>query len=472
MAKATVFDTVEERREQLEELAQSIWETPELGLHEEESSATLREALEAEGFEIEQGIGDMPTAFSATYGEGDPRIGILGEFDALPGLSQKVKAERDPIEEGGPGHGCGHNLFGTAGVGAAIAIKTAIDDGELDGTIVFFGCPAEETLVGKTFMARDGAFDELDAAITWHPSDQTKPQLSSSLALDSVQFTFEGVSAHAAASPESGRSALDAVELLNTGVEYMREHIPDKARIHYAITDGGDAPNVVPAESTVWYFIRAPKREQVERISDWVTDVAEGASLMTQTDVDRRYITGCWDFLPNETITEAVWENMQELGPVEYDDDDEAFAADLKATIDEDKIEGSLEDLPEDVTAAMREASLYAEPIEPHDKGETGGGSTEVGDVSWITPTAQFRATTWAVGTPAHTWQAVAADGDFGKKGCVYAAKVLAGTAYDLLSDEELVAAAQAEWEEATAEGGYETPLPEDVDPPFDVTAD
>lgn len=472
MSKASLFDAVDAQREHLESMAADIWETPELGLHEEESSKVLQEALDAEGFDVDVGVGGMPTAFVASYGEGDPRIGILGEFDALPGLSQRVSAERDPIEEGAPGHGCGHNLFGVAGVGAAIATKRALEDGDVSGTVEFFGCPAEETLVGKTFMARDGAFDHLDAAVTWHPSDRTRPQLGSSLALDSVQFTFEGESAHAAGSPEAGRSALDGVELLNTGVEYMREHVPEKARIHYAITDGGDAPNVVPAEATVWYFVRAPTREGVERLSDWLTDIAEGAALMTQTDVERRYVTGCWNFVANETVTDVVWDNVQTLGPVEFDEEDRAFARELKETIADEKVESSLEDPPEEVAAEMREAALYGDPIEPYDEGEIGGGSTEVADVSWITPTAQFRATTWPVGTPAHTWQAVAANGDFGFEGCLYAAKVQAGTVYDLMADEDLVETAREEFEAVTGDDGYETPLPEDVEPPFDVTAD
>ena len=472
MARADTYEAVERRRERLYELADEIWSTPELGLHEEESAATLIEALETEEFDVETGIGEMPTAFVATYGEGEPRIGILGEFDALPGLSQEVSAERHPIEAGDPGHGCGHNLFGTAGVGAAAAVAEAIDAGEIEGTVAFFGCPAEETLVGKTFMARAGAFDDLDAAVTWHPSDRTRPQLSSSLALDSVQFTFEGTAAHAAASPESGRSALDAVQLLGSGVEYMREHVPDDARIHYSVPDGGGAPNVVPASATAWFFVRAPTRAGVERISDWVSDIAEGAALMTRTGVERRYVTGCWDLLSNGPIAERYGEVMAELGPVDYDEVDREFAVDLKSTIPEDQLDDAVDDLPEDVREEVRESALYDEPIEAYDAGDVGMGSTEVGDVSWITPTAQFRATTWAVGTPAHTWQAVAANGDFGRKGMVYAAKVLAGTTHDLLADADLRAEARTAWERDRDGRDYETPLPADAEPPFDVTAD
>jgi len=472
MARSDTYDAVERRRERLSELADEIWSTPELGLHEEASAATLMDALEAEGFDVETGIGGMPTAFVATYGDGGPRIGILGEYDALPGLSQEVSAERSPVEAGEPGHGCGHNLFGTAGVGAAAAVAEAIDAGDLDGTVAFFGCPAEETLVGKTFMARAGAFDDLDAAVTWHPSDLTRPQLSSSLALDSVQFTFEGQSSHAAAAPESGRSALDAVQLLGTGVEYLREHVPDDARVHYSVPDGGGAPNVVPASATAWFFVRAPTRAGVERLSEWVSDIAEGAALMTRTDVERRYVTGCWELLSNEPIAERFGEVMAELGPVGYDEDDRAFATDLKTTIPDEELDDAVADLPGSVREDVRASALYDEPIEPYDAGEVGMGSTEVGDVSWIAPTAQFRATTWAVGTPPHTWQAVAANGDFGREGMVYAAKVLAGTVHDLLADADLRAEARAAWEEDRGDRRYETPLPADAEPPFDVTAD
>ena len=266
MQSEALFEAVEAERDRLYGLADRIWSTPELGLHEEESSAALADALADAGFDVETGIGGMPTAFRAEYGTGGPRIGLLGEFDALPSLSQTVNAERDPVEDGAPGHGCGHNLFGTAGVGAAIAVKRAIESGDLDGTVVFLGCPAEETLVGKVFMARAGAFDDLDAALTWHPNDLSHPQLKSSNALDSIQYRFEGESAHAAAAPWAGRSALDAVELLNAGSEYMREHLSEESRLHYVITDGGEAPNVVPETAEVWYYVRAPTRREVEQI--------------------------------------------------------------------------------------------------------------------------------------------------------------------------------------------------------------
>jgi aminobenzoyl-glutamate utilization protein B len=471
MSKDTVFDRINEDEPRLMRIAQDLWENPELGLHEKKSAARLIETLSAEGFDTEQGVGGMPTAFVATYGNDDPMIGILGEYDALPGLSQNVTAEKDPIEAGGPGHGCGHNLFGTAGVGAVVALKEAIEAGEIDGTVVFYGCPAEETLVGKTYMARAGVFDDLDAALTWHPGGLSTPRMGSSNALNSLMFTFEGVSAHAAGSPESGRSALDAVEMMNTGVEYMREHISDDARMHYVITEGGKAPNVIPAEATVWYFVRAPERAEVERNTEWLRDIAEAATMITQTDVSERFLTGCYDYRANETVTDSILENMREIGPIDYDKADYDFAADLRATVPEDQIDSQLSDVPDELYDEIRDEVLYPEPVEAYDHEQQSHGSTEVGDVSWITPTGQFRGATWPVGTPGHSWQVVAANGDFGQKGVTFAAKVLAGTAYDLLADEGLIDAARNEFNDEIGADAYETPLPPEVEPPADVTA-
>lgn len=469
MEKATVFDGVERRRDRLTEIAQELWNRPELSLQEERSAALLSDVLEEAGFDVERGVGGLPTAFEATYGDGDPTVGILAEYDALPDLSQEVSAEREPIEEGAPGHGCGHNLFGTACLGAALALADAIDDGELDGTVVYYGCPAEELLVGKVYMARDGAFDDLDAALTWHPGTVTSPTLSSSAALDSVEFTFEGTSAHAAVSPEAGRSALDGVQLLNTGVEYVREHVPDEANIHYVITEGGRAPNVVPERASVWYYVRSPRREQVEEITDWLVDVADAAAAMSQTSVTENYYTGCYDSLRLESMGNAIWETMQAIGPIEYTDEDRAFAGDLQATVSEADVESTITRVPEEYHDDMRGEPLYGEPVEPHGHGVDRAGSTDVGDVSWIAPTGSFRAATWPLGTNAHTWQAVAANGSFGAKGMVFAAKVIAGTAWDLLSDGDLLDRVTEEFDHARDGASYESPLPPDAEPPFDV---
>jgi aminobenzoyl-glutamate utilization protein B len=470
MGKDNIFGRIDANEERLKTIAHRIWETPELGLHEEESSAMLIEALENEDFEVETDIGGMPTAFVASYGETQPIIGILGEYDALPGLSQQVTAERVPKEEGAPGHGCGHNLFGTAGVGAAIAVKDAIDAGDVEGTIVYYGCPAEETLVGKTYMARAGVFDDLDAALTWHPGDLSTPRMGTSNALNSLVYTFNGVSAHAAGSPESGRSALDGVELLNTGVEYIREHLSDDARIHYTITDGGQAPNVIPETASVWYFVRAPTRKEVERNTEWLRDIAEGAALMTQTAVDERVLTGCYDYRANETVTDVIWENMQIVEPITYDEEDAAFARDLQETIPEETREMELADVPEDLRTKIEDHALYPEPVAVFDEDDRTHGSTEVGDVSWITPTGQFKGATWPVGTPGHSWQVVAANGSFGQKGVAFAAKVLAGSVYDLMRYPETLKTARREFEAMLGEKAYESPLPEDAEPPFEMT--
>ncbi|MFC4550473.1 MULTISPECIES: amidohydrolase [Halorussus] len=468
MTKDTLLERIDDGRDELIDLTRRLWENPELGLDETESADLLADWLDDAGFDVERGVGGMPTAFVASYGSGAPKIGILGEYDALPGLSQEVTAERAPVEEGAPGHGCGHNLFGVGSLGAACALKEEIADGELDGTVRYYGCPAEETLVGKVYMARDGVFDDLDAALTWHPSQLSAPWKSQSLAMNSVRYEFEGRSAHAADSPESGRSALDGVELMNTGAEFMREHVSDDARLHYTIVDGGGAPNVVPASASVWYFVRAPTREEVDRITEWLDDVAEGAAQMSQTSVERRFLTGCYDYIANDVLSDLLRENMRELGPIDYSESDREFAADLQATLDGETIRNRTDQLPPTVRETARERTLYSEPLESFDEGTVLSGSTDVGDVSWLTPTAQFWCASWPVGTPSHSWQAVAANGDFGAKAAVYAAKVLAATGFDLIADPSLVEEADAELSR-TRPGEYESPLPADAEPPFDI---
>lgn len=468
----SLAECVEEYRDRLVELAHSLWDHPELGLHEERSSKLLQEELSAAGFDVTADVGGMPTAFTASYGSGEPRIGILAEFDALPGLSQHVTAERDPIEAGAPGHGCGHNLFGVGSLGGALAVRDAIEAGELTGTVVYYGCPAEETLVGKVYMARAGVFDDLDAALSWHPSRYNSPFMARTLAMDSVQFEFEGEAAHAAVSPDSGRSALDAVQLMNTGAEYLREHVPDSVRIHYSIVDGGSAPNVVPASASVWYFVRAHERETVEHVSDRLSDIASGAAQMTQTTFERTVLTACHSVLPNETIGGVIEDVMQDLGSFEYDDEQREFAADLKETLSEDTIASQYSYLPPDVLEEVTAHDLYTEPLPPYDAGEVHNGSTDVGEVSRIAPLAQFWAATWPVGTPAHSWQAVAANGSFGVEGMVYASKLLSDTCGRLMSEPETLKAAKEEFEEETDGTTYESPLPAEAEPPFHLTVD
>jgi aminobenzoyl-glutamate utilization protein B len=467
MAKSDVFDSVEENRALLTDLAEWIWDHPEVAFRETESSAKLQEALAEEGFEVESGVAGIETAFVARYGDEGPVVGTMGEFDALPGMSQEVTAEREPREEGAPGHGCGHNLFGTGSLGGAIAVKRAIERGDVEGSVMYFGTPAEEAGAGKIFMVRAGAFDEVDALVSWHPGWYNAPGRGSCLANDSFEFEFHGESSHAAASPESGRSALDAVQLLNTGVEYMREHVPAEARIHYVIHEGGEAPNVVPPYASVEYLIRAPEREQVERISDWIRDIAEGAALMTQTDVETTKLGGMYGVLPNQTLADAIRDNMETLNGIAYTDEQAELADDLRESLGD--VTDAVAQLPEEWRDAAADASMFTEPVDPDEPGDVGSYSTDSGDVSWNVPLGRFTAATWPVGTPAHSWQAVAASGSVGEEGALYAAKVIGSTLYDLLDDEDLLEAAREEFEAETASFEYDSPLPADADP-YEIT--
>ena len=463
MSNADIYASVEDRRERLESLANHIWENPELALQETEAAAVIQETLSEEGFEIESGIGGLETAFVARYGEGDPVVGTMGEYDALPGISQKRSAEREPIGEGEPGHGCGHNLFGVGSLGAALAVKDAIDRGDAEGTVLYYGTPAEEVGIGKVVMAREGAFDEADAIVSWHPGWNNSPGKGSSLAVDGWEVTFEGESSHAAAAPEAGRSALDALQLMNTGVEYMREHVPEAARIHYVIKEGGDAANVVPPVATGEYLVRAPDREQVEEISGWIEDIAEGAALMADVDATVRKTSGLYEVRPNVTLGDLVYETMEDLGSFEIEGEDAEIAEELRETLGD--VSGALSRVPEDVREQAAEATMFTEPVDAADEGKTGSYSTDSGDVSQVVPLGRLSAATWPVGTPAHSWQAVAASGTVGTEGMVYAAKTIGGTLYDLLDDPQLLDDAASEFEERADGREYECALPESVDP-------
>jgi aminobenzoyl-glutamate utilization protein B len=461
--KTRLFETVEDRREALTELAREIWAHPEVALRETESSNRLQAALEAAGFETEVGVGGIDTAFIARYGEGNPVVGTMGEFDALPGMSQRATAEPDPVEEGAPGHGCGHNLFGVGSLGGALAMKEAIDRGDAPGTVVYFGTPAEEAGGGKVYMAREDAFDGVDAVVSWHPGWYNAPGKGSCLAVDTYRVEFDGESAHAAAAPEAGRSALDAAHLMNTGVEFMREHVPDAARVHYVVTDGGDAPNVVPATAGVECLVRAPERDEVERIGDWVEDIAEAAAQMTHTETDVTLTSAMHGVVPNHALGDAIGENMHLAAPMTVDDDRAAFAADLRETLGD--VSGALSELPADRRAEARETAMFTDPIEATDEGVTGSYSTDSGDVSRVVPLGRFRAATWPVGTPAHSWQAVAAGKDLGVEGALFASKVIAGTLFDVATDDDLRTAAHEEFKARTDGDPYECGLPAGADP-------
>ena len=462
--KQKAVEWLNNREETFRNMAKQIWQQPELGLNETYASTLQQSILQEEGFGVVEQLGGMDTAFYAEYGEGEPVIGVLGEFDALPGLSQNIKPKKEPLVEGGPGHGCGHNLLGTAGVASVIAIKHILQTTELQGTVRYYGCPAEETLIGKVYMAKDGIFDELDACLTWHPGDVNCTSMSSSLAVNSAHFNFSGVPAHAAVSPEQGRSALDGVELMNIGTEYMREHISDKARVHYSILKGGEEPNVVPPEAACWYYVRAPKREEVDRLYQWILQIADGAAKMGQVDVKSELLTACYNYLPNNTLSEIVLDNMKELGGPNYSEDDKDFAAQLADTF----TPGQKETLEErGVPENVRTQTLHSTVLEePYDAGQVGSGSTDLGDVSWIVPVAQFTAATWPLGTAGHTWQVTASTGSgIGLTGMHFAAKTLTNSLIDLYSSPNTIKKAQEEFNEQTDGNQYESPLPAEATP-------
>jgi aminobenzoyl-glutamate utilization protein B len=326
-AQRTALEAVERRGDLLRAVNQTLWKLAEVGLEEHESSQLLIEHLEGAGFDVQRGVSGMPTAFVASFGSGRPIIGILAEYDALPGLSQQVHPERQPVVEGAPGHACGHSGLGTGALGAALAVKDAMDQHGLPGTIRLYGTPAEETLIGKVYMTLDGQFNDLDVCLHWHPGTRNEAWASSSKAVVSAKFTFHGVPAHASGSPESGRSALDAVELMNIGANYMREHIREDARIHYVITDGGGAPNVVPAEATVWYFVRADTHQDVAYNFRWLQDIARGAAQMTRTRFTMQIDTDCHEIIPNGPLTDVITRNLERIGAPSFTEDEQLFSA-------------------------------------------------------------------------------------------------------------------------------------------------
>ncbi|MEL6676360.1 MAG: M20 family metallopeptidase [Bacteroidota bacterium] len=414
-------------------IATSIWQYAEVGYQEEKSSALLQSTLKEEGFEIKAGVAGMPTAFIASYGSGSPVIAVLAEFDALPGLSQDTMPTRSKIEGKVSGHACGHHLFGTASVAAAITTKNWMQKNKIAGTLRLYGTPAEEGGAGKVYLVRDGFFKDVDATIHWHPADRNLANPGSSLANKSAKFRFYGKSAHAAGAPHKGRSALDGVEAMNDMVNMLREHVPMETRIHYVITRGGDAPNIVPEFAEVYYYIRHPDVETDRQIFERVVKCAEGAALGTETRMEYEVIHGLYNLLPNVTLSRLMHKNLSQVGGFTYTEKEVAFAETIRTTLG-DK-------LPE---------ISSTEKVLPFENAvRKGAGSTDVGDVSWVTPTAGLRAATWVPGTPAHSWQAVACGGmSIGMKGMMVAAKTLALTAHDLFTDAEVLVKAQQELKE------------------------
>lgn len=460
-----VADWLEERQERFITMADTIWENPEVALAESKACALQAEFMEAEGFTVTRNVGDLPTAFYAEWGSGAPVIGFLGEYDALPNLSQKRQPEQDPEVDGGPGHGCGHNLLGTAALASAVALKSWLEATGKSGTVRYYGCPAEETGAGKVFMARAGAFDGLDAAITWHPWAYNTVWQGSSLAVDHIKFRFFGKTAHAAAVPHFGRSALDAVELLNISVNFMREHVIAPARIHYVITNGGGQPNVVPDEAEVWYYVRAPERHQVDEITARIRRAAEGACLMTDTRLELHDYFGIHNYLPNQTITDICWEIMNELGPIEFTGEEEQFAQAVVDGFPEETISASRRVLR--IPEEDKQKPLLGGIYEPNDPKTVLSGSTDVSEVSWIAPTAQIMTTCWALGVPGHSWGITATGGmSIGHKGMLRAAQIMAMTAAELVENPDVVEKAKAEHKERLGGHVYKAPIPEGTMPP------
>ena len=471
--KLKALSVIEEHADLFRGMADEIWENPELSLKEYRAAELYCGKLRELGFTVTENLCNIPTAFCGSFGSGRPVIGILGEFDALSGLSQKAgAAEPAPVTPGGNGHGCGHNLLGVGSLAAACAVKAWLEKSGGPGTVIFFGCPGEEGGAGKAFMARDGLWKKLDAALCWHPSDVNQVKTGTNNSSIQVLYKFTGKAAHAAGDPYNGRSALDAVELMNVGVQFLREHVTDDCRIHYAITDaGGVSPNVVQAKASVLYMVRANKVADSVKLQARVDDIARGAALMTGTEFERVFIDGTAELLPNFAIEQALYRNLEEIGVPEYSREDLELAAALKASYPGSGISGvyGMRDpaVAKTVRALSRDGEKPVNDFIPplYSTTQFSPGSTDVGDVSWLTPTSQIETVCWPAGVPGHSWQIVACGkSELAHKGMFLAAKVLAGTAVDLLSDGALLAQARAEFEERSA-GGYVCPIEQDAVP-------
>lgn len=473
MDKQELYQIIEEKAQEILGLSDKIWEYAELSMLEHRSTAAYVELLTAEGFQVETNLCGIPTAFSGSFGTGRPRIGILGEYDALSGLSQQAGiAEKKPLQEDGCGQGCGHNLLGAASLGAAIAIKEAIAAGKLPGTVIFYGCPGEEGCAGKTFMARDGLFADLDAAITWHPGDTNEVTTGSNAACIQMAYEFSGTAAHAAGNPWDGRSALDGAEMMNMGVQFLREHMEPKCSIHYSIADaGGISPNVVQPKAKLVYMVRAGTVRKAKALLARVNDIARGAALMSGTTVTWRQLDGTSDTLSNTVLEQLLYDNLQEAPAPEYTLEEWQFAADLRKTYPHEGLPGdNIETNPvlrRQVAALSHkgEKAINDFVVPYYPAYHFSPGSTDVGDVSWLTPTAQFTTATWPSQVPGHSWQVVAVGkSGIAHKGLQYAAKVLAGAAADLMEKPELLKAVREEFNE-TAAAGYDCPIGPEVVP-------
>ena len=430
--KKQVINHIESNKLKYEKIADNIWEYAEVGYQEEKSSEDLISLLDDAGFQITKGVAEIPTAFIAEYNKGGPVIGVLGEYDALPGLSQTRDPEKKERLGVNSGHACGHNLFGVASAAAAISIKDWLENSNEKGTIRFYGCPAEEGGSGKVYMVREGLFDDVDIVLHWHPSGKNSASVRSSLANKTGKFRFYGTSSHAASAPEQGRSALDGLESMNNMLNLMREHVDPESRIHYVITKGGDAPNVVPNYAEGYYYIRHPDPEEVRKMWKRLELCAEGAAIGTETKVNFEVVGGVYNILPNETLQKVVYEELKNIGGVYYDKAEIIYA---------EKIKSSLKN-----PTLLNES----QKINPFviDLSTKGGGSTDVGDVSWTVPTAGFSTATYVPGTPGHSWQAASCTGtSIGYKGMINAAKVLSSSVYEIITKPKIIKEAKYEFD-------------------------
>jgi aminobenzoyl-glutamate utilization protein B len=453
-AHKEVAQLVDEKAANFKQVSQQIWNYAELGYHEEKSSALLQVQLKDAGFSVESGVADEPTAFIASYGQGKPVIGILGEFDALPGLSQKPLPQREPLVPNAPGHGCGHNLLGSGAALAAVAVKEYMEANHVSGTLRYYGTPAEEGGSGKVFMVRAGLFKDVDVVLHWHPGDNNSVNNGGMLAMISAKVTFHGIASHAAMAPERGRSALDAVMLMGNGIEFMREHVPSNSRIHYIISKGGVAPNIVPDLAQMDLVARNPSNTVLADIWDRLLKISQGAALMTGTTVEVTDIRSYANIIGNDALAPVAQKNLEEVGGFTMNDTEKAFALEMQKTL-------SIDTMP------SLDETHSVEPLRPVDLNAP-SASTDVGDVSWTVPTIGFTTATFVPGVAPHTWQASASAGmSIGQEGMVVASKALALTAIDLFSNTALVQAARADFDRQLTGKTYHTFIPAGQKPPI-----
>ncbi len=474
-SKDQIIKYLEKNSSHFIKMSDDIWENPELAWKEYKASKLQADYLEKEGFTITWNVADIPTAFVAEWGEKSPVIGFIGEYDALPGLSQKNQAEKEAVIEGGAGHGCGHNLLGTGAVASASALKNWLESDNKKGIVRYYGCPAEEGGGGKVFMARAGIFKDLDAAFNFHPGNFNTACKGSCVAINAIKFRFHGITAHAGGSPHEGRSALDAVELMNVGVNYLREHVKDDVRMHYTITNGGAAPNIVPDEAEVYYYIRAAKSDYLEEVTNRVRNIAKGATLMTDTSVEEIFESAFSNVLSNHYLADLQYQAMELIGAIEFSPEEMAYAQTINDAFprtNSDYINDTIEYFKPsseivDILDTYRDKPLVGCNFPSLDEKIVMTGSTDVGDLSWVTPVSLLSTTCFTTGSMGHSWGNVATCAhSIGHKGMMHAAKIMAVSAVDLYTDPEHLENIKNEFDKKTGSTGYKCPLPDHIKPP------